>query len=75
MHESFGQISETILATDRVRREATELEAKLAAMASRSFDTDKLEADLNGIRKENNLLEQRLQHSESIDPLYYGAQM
>ncbi|KAL5981940.1 hypothetical protein ACLOJK_016007 [Asimina triloba] len=63
IHESFQQISEKILATDRTRREAADQEAKLATMASRSFDMDKLEADLDAIRKENELLEQQLRHS------------
>ncbi|XP_059443174.1 uncharacterized protein LOC132175302 isoform X2 [Corylus avellana] len=60
-HESFEQISEKILATDRVRREVAEHEKKLAAMASRSLNVDKLQADLDAIRKENEYLEQRLQ--------------
>lgn len=63
LHQSFGQISEKILATDRVRREATELEAKLSAMASRSFDIDKLQVDLNAIRKENDRLEEQVRHA------------
>ncbi|XP_062170654.1 uncharacterized protein LOC133876397 isoform X2 [Alnus glutinosa] len=60
-HETFEQISEKILATDRVRREVADHEKKLAAMASRSLNVDKLQADLDAIRKENEHLEQRLQ--------------
>jgi cell shape-determining protein MreC len=59
-HETFEQISEKILTTDRVRREVAEHEKKLAAMASRSLNVDKLQADLDAIRKENEYLEQRL---------------
>ncbi|EOY11953.1 Coiled-coil domain-containing protein 22, putative isoform 1 [Theobroma cacao] len=36
IHESFEQISEKILSTDRIRREMADHEKKLAAMASRS---------------------------------------
>ena len=60
IHESFEQISEAILATDRTRREVAEHEAKLAALASRSLDIDKLQADLDSIKKENEFLEGRL---------------
>ncbi|KAK9152358.1 hypothetical protein Syun_010667 [Stephania yunnanensis] len=60
IHETFEQISDKILATDRVRRDVTELESKLAAMSSRSLNIDKLEADLKAIRKENQLLEEKL---------------
>ena len=60
IHEIFEQISEKILATDRVKREVAEHEKKLAAMASRSLNVDKLQADLNAIRKENEYLERRL---------------
>lgn len=60
-HETFEQISEKILATDRVRREVADHGKKLAAMASRSLNVDKLQADLDAIRKENEYLEQRLQ--------------
>uniref|UniRef100_A0A5B7A883 Putative coiled-coil domain-containing protein 22 isoform X2 n=1 Tax=Davidia involucrata TaxID=16924 RepID=A0A5B7A883_DAVIN len=60
IHESFEQISEKILTTDRTQREVAEHEAKLAALASQSLNIDKLQADLDAIRKENELLEQRL---------------
>ncbi|KAL5803807.1 hypothetical protein ACOSQ3_030607 [Xanthoceras sorbifolium] len=60
IHESFDQVSEKILATDRVRREVAEYEKKLAAMASRSLNVDKLQADLDAITKENEYLEQCL---------------
>ncbi|RVX14883.1 Coiled-coil domain-containing protein 22 [Vitis vinifera] len=66
IHESFEQIAEKILATDRTRREVTEHEAKLAAMASRSLNINKLQADLDAIRQENECLEQRLQ-DDSLD--------
>lgn len=58
-HESFEQVSEKILATDRVRREIAEYEKKLAAVASRSLDVDKLQADVDVIMKENEFLEQQ----------------
>ncbi|KAK3021536.1 hypothetical protein RJ639_046484 [Escallonia herrerae] len=60
IHESFAQMSEQILATDRARRELADHEAKLAAMASRKVNVDKLQADLDAIRKDNDLLQQRL---------------
>ncbi|KAM2613799.1 hypothetical protein TB2_028497 [Malus domestica] len=52
IHESFEQIREKILTTDRIRREVGEHEKKLAAMASQSLNVDKLEADLDAIRRE-----------------------
>ncbi|KAK9268943.1 hypothetical protein L1049_000709 [Liquidambar formosana] len=61
IHDSFRQISEKILATDRTRREVAEHEAKLAAMASRSLNVEKLQADLDAIRRENEYLEQHPQ--------------
>ncbi|XVF03607.1 hypothetical protein REPUB_Repub05bG0007700 [Reevesia pubescens] len=61
MHETFEQISEKILLTDRIRREMADREKKLAAMASRSLNVDKLQADLDAIVKENEQLEQQLQ--------------
>ncbi|OMP06937.1 hypothetical protein COLO4_07734 [Corchorus olitorius] len=60
IHESFGQISEKILMTDRIRREMADHEKKLAAIASRSLNIDKLQADLDAIVKENEDLEQQL---------------
>ncbi|KAK6934642.1 Coiled-coil domain-containing protein 22 [Dillenia turbinata] len=60
IHESFEQISEKILFTDRTRREVAEYEAKLAAMASRSLKIHKLQADLDAIKMENNYLEKPL---------------
>ncbi|XP_018813451.1 coiled-coil domain-containing protein 22 isoform X2 [Juglans regia] len=59
-HEAFEQIYEKILATDRVQREVAEHEMKLAAMASRSLNVEKLQADLDAIRKENVYLQQCL---------------
>ncbi|KAM1806090.1 hypothetical protein ACFX11_029275 [Malus domestica] len=53
IHESFEQIREKILTTDRIRLEVGEHEKKLAAMASRSLNVDKLQADLDAIRREN----------------------
>ncbi|XP_010251411.1 PREDICTED: coiled-coil domain-containing protein 22 isoform X2 [Nelumbo nucifera] len=64
LHQSFEQISEKILATDRARREIAEHEAKLAAMASRSLDINRLQTDLDAIRRENEFLEQRLHNRE-----------
>lgn len=61
IHESFEQISEKIRATDKARREVAEYEAKLVAVVSRSLNIDKLQADLDAIRKENEHLEQQLE--------------
>lgn len=60
IHESFEQISEKILATDRTRREAVDHEAKLAAMSSQILNTCKLQADLDAIRMENEFLQQHI---------------
>ncbi|XP_076918543.1 uncharacterized protein LOC143579010 [Bidens hawaiensis] len=60
IHESFQEISDKILATDRTRREQTDLETKLSSIATRSLNMDKLQADLDAIRKENEYLESRL---------------
>ncbi|KAH7545420.1 hypothetical protein FEM48_Zijuj01G0092000 [Ziziphus jujuba var. spinosa] len=57
IHESFEQISEKIMATDRIRREVAQREKKLAAIASRSLNIDKLQADLDVIKRENEHLE------------------
>lgn len=46
--------------TDRIRREMAECEKKLSAMAFRSLNVDKLQADLDAITKENKYLEQQL---------------
>ncbi|KAF5781292.1 putative Coiled-coil domain-containing protein [Helianthus annuus] len=60
IHESFQEISEKILAADRTRREETDLETKLSSIATRSLNMDKLQVDLDAIRKENEYLESRL---------------
>lgn len=60
IHGSFEQITEKILATDRTRRDAADYEAKLATISARSLNMDKLQEDLDTIRKENELLEQSL---------------
>lgn len=60
IHESFEEISEKILATDRARRETTHLETKLSSIATRTLNVDKLQADLDAIRKENQYLQSRL---------------
>ncbi|KAL3635340.1 hypothetical protein CASFOL_019887 [Castilleja foliolosa] len=60
IHESFEQVAEKILAADRSRRDAADLEAKLGNVLVRSFDMAKLQEDLDAIRKENELLEQQL---------------
>lgn len=64
-HDSFEQIAENLLATDRTRREVTDYEGKLATMASRTVDIDKLKADLDTIRRENDLLEKKLSKDSS----------
>lgn len=63
IHESFEEITEKILATDRARREATDLETKLSSVTARSLNIDKLQADLDAIRKENEYLQSRLSNS------------
>ncbi|XAR67345.1 hypothetical protein NMG60_11002061 [Bertholletia excelsa] len=63
IHESFEQISDKILTTDRIRREVAEHEAKLSALARRSFNVNKLQDDLGAIRRENEFIERQLQHS------------
>ncbi|XP_055824871.1 uncharacterized protein LOC129893381 [Solanum dulcamara] len=65
IHDSFEQIAENLLATDRTRREVTDYEGKLATMASRTVDIDKLKADLDTIRRENDLLEKKLSKDSS----------
>lgn len=65
IHDSFEQIAENLLATDRARREVTDYEGKLATMASRSVDIDKLKADLDTIRRENDFLEKKLSKDSS----------
>ncbi|XP_031375479.1 coiled-coil domain-containing protein 22 isoform X1 [Punica granatum] len=65
IHETFEQITEKILATDRVQRERAEHEKKLAGMATGSSNISKLEANLETIVKENEYLEQRLQHNQN----------
>ncbi|KAL0550207.1 hypothetical protein IC582_014711 [Cucumis melo] len=67
IHENFGEISNKILSTDRLRRETAEYEKKIAASASRSLDFNKLQADLDAIRRENSHLEQHLCHKKPVD--------
>ncbi|XP_030549122.1 coiled-coil domain-containing protein 22 homolog isoform X2 [Rhodamnia argentea] len=61
IHESFEQIFEKILSANRVQREIAENEKKLAFMASRSLNIERLQADLDAIIKENERLEQCLE--------------
>lgn len=51
IHKGFEQISEKILAADRIRREVSEYEMKLAATpsTSRSLDLSKLQSDLDAV--------------------------
>lgn len=63
IHDCFEQTAEKVLSTDRTRREVADCEAKLTSMSSRSLNIDKLHADLDAIRKENNMLEMNLQNS------------
>ncbi|PIA57994.1 hypothetical protein AQUCO_00500134v1 [Aquilegia coerulea] len=62
IHESFGHISEQILITDRIRREAVEQETKLAAVSTSTLPMDRLQVDLDALRKEEKLL---------VDPLHH----
>lgn len=69
IHENFGEISNKILSTDRLRRETAEYEKKIGASASRCLDFNKLQADLDAIRRENSCLEQNLCHKKHIDQM------
>ncbi|KAF5196843.1 Coiled-coil domain-containing protein [Thalictrum thalictroides] len=62
IHESFGDISEQILITDRIRREAVELETKLSAASTSTLAMDRLQANLDALRKEEKLLWDPLHH-------------
>lgn len=57
IHGIFEQISEKILLTDRLRREAVNYEKKLRSITSRGMSLEKLQADLDAIRKANNSFE------------------
>ncbi|CAH8306184.1 unnamed protein product [Eruca vesicaria subsp. sativa] len=60
IHGIFEQISEKILITDRLRREAVDYEKKLGSITSRGMSVEKLQADLDAIRQENQSLEKQL---------------
>ncbi|XP_071725718.1 uncharacterized protein [Rutidosis leptorrhynchoides] len=60
IHESFEEISVKILATDRAHREILDLETKLTSIGARSLNVNKLQADLDAIRKENEYLQSLL---------------
>ncbi|KAH0854991.1 hypothetical protein HID58_024519 [Brassica napus] len=60
IHGIFEQISEKILMTDRLRREAVDYEKKLGSITSRGMSLEKLQADLDAIRQENQSLEKQL---------------
>ncbi|KAJ4918010.1 Uncharacterized protein Rs2_03560 [Raphanus sativus] len=60
IHGIFEQISEKILMTDRLRREAVDCEKKLGSIKSRGMSLEKLQADLDAIRQENESLEKQL---------------
>ncbi|CAK8565766.1 unnamed protein product [Lathyrus sativus] len=51
IHKGFEQIPEKILATDRIRREVSDCEMKLATIpsTSRSLEVSKLQSDLDGV--------------------------
>ncbi|KFK35560.1 hypothetical protein AALP_AA4G006800 [Arabis alpina] len=57
IHGIFEQISEKILLTDRLRREAVDYEKKLRSITARGMSLEKLQSDLDAIRKENESLE------------------
>lgn len=57
IHSIFEQISEKILMTDRFRRETVDYEKKLGSITARGMSLEKLQADLDAIRKENESLE------------------
>ncbi|XP_014517938.1 coiled-coil domain-containing protein 22 homolog [Vigna radiata var. radiata] len=52
IHKGFEQISEKILATDRVKREVAEYEMKLTTAASNSLDLSELKINLDTIIRE-----------------------
>ncbi|XP_010501207.1 PREDICTED: coiled-coil domain-containing protein 22-like isoform X2 [Camelina sativa] len=56
IHSIFEQISEKILMTDRFRRETADYEKKLGSITARGMSLEKLQADLDAIRKENDSL-------------------
>ncbi|KAG7595315.1 Coiled-coil domain-containing protein 22 [Arabidopsis thaliana x Arabidopsis arenosa] len=56
IHSIFEQISEKILMTDRFRRETVDYEKKLGSITARGMSLEKLQADLDAIRKENESL-------------------
>lgn len=60
IHESFEKIRDQILTADKAQREVAELEVKLTAISSRNLDKDKLQADLNALRRENEHLEKTI---------------
>ncbi|XP_010552356.1 PREDICTED: coiled-coil domain-containing protein 22 isoform X3 [Tarenaya hassleriana] len=60
IHGIFEQTSEKILVTDRLGREAAEHEKKLQAIAAQGMSLEKLQADLDAIKRENELLENEL---------------
>jgi len=62
IHECFEEIREKILATDKAQREVAELQAKLSLIASEDLSMDKLQADLDAMRMENEHLENSLQN-------------
>ncbi|KAI4366206.1 hypothetical protein MLD38_022112 [Melastoma candidum] len=63
IHESFEQVSDKLLSSDRVQREIAGHEKKLAAMASRRINMGALQADIDAITKENERLTQHLETS------------
>ena len=59
--DSFQQISEKILQTDRVKRESMDFQSKLAVFVPRESEVNKLQSDLAALIKENEILEQQIQ--------------
>ncbi|KAK8950352.1 hypothetical protein KSP40_PGU016049 [Platanthera guangdongensis] len=85
IHDSFQQIADAILATDRTQREVAAQEAKLAALSSHGLDIAKLQADLYSIKEENEALLKKSHNSSPISgrrlrlcrdwlPTYLGIQ-
>ncbi|KAK8925776.1 hypothetical protein KSP39_PZI018642 [Platanthera zijinensis] len=66
IHDSFQQIADAILATDRTQREVAAQEAKLAALSSHGLDIAKLQADLYSITEENEVLLKKSHNSSPI---------
>lgn len=60
LHRTYAVVDETVF---RAQREVATQEAKLAALSSHGFDIAKLQADLDSITEENEVLLKKSHHS------------